>query len=280
MVGVVVVLSVGATVLAFTLGVSPPPAAPQAAFEFHFTNDGGADTLVVEHEYGETVSGDRLRIVVRGALPESADGSYRWTGAELDGESPVDGGSSVTLDPSTVGGNSSLDLDSAIVSVTWVATEGDTSTTVGQWTGWGPGAPSADAVGGVDGSAASSNTKKLVFDATANWSVTVGEFSIETAGNLSAFSSVSASGREVKISNDGAIGHADAPSGYPTDGTVFALNSTASIGGGTTAKIQVGKFPESIDVYGFTDAASADVSVTLEFTDGSSATFHFAADVS
>lgn len=135
MVGVVLILSVGATALAFVLVVSPPSVAPQSTFDFDFTNNGSADSLVVEHDYGKAVSGDSLWIVVRRGAPASADGQYRWNGSTIGGNATVRSGSTVRLDPSTIGDGTSLDLDEATVSVVWRTADDAQSATLGEWQG-------------------------------------------------------------------------------------------------------------------------------------------------
>lgn len=107
--------------------------APQTSFAFEFTNDGTVDELVVKHEGGDTISGGQLEIVITDATPNQANGRHQWTGSSLNGDDRVSTGSSVTLNSTTVGDGSTLDLDDTQLRVVWEADDGSTSAVIARW---------------------------------------------------------------------------------------------------------------------------------------------------
>lgn len=250
--------------------------------------DTDANNLTIEHKRGEALDSAHTRIVVDGNGSET---TFEPTSVST----TLTAGEQATIDLDDVNGNNRIDWTTdrsgweynqsggfdgfeggEEITVRIYDTESQkvvfrTTVTAEDAT------TSANAVSQVDGSAAATNTKKLTFDVSASETVTVEQFAITTANNLSTLSSVTGND-EVKITGNGPSGRADAPSGYPTDGTTYTLNTTKTIDSGTTATVKIKKFGEKITIYGFTDAGSADITVTLMFADGSQTTFHFAAD--
>lgn len=128
---IVLVGSVGVQVLG---GGGPPPAAPQAAFVFDFTQNGMDDELVIEHNVGDVIDGDQLMVVVEDADPEG-DGSYRWNGSTLQGSPTVASSERVSLNESTIGDGSQLNLDWSTVKLVWRSDGKDSSFPIASWDG-------------------------------------------------------------------------------------------------------------------------------------------------
>ncbi len=145
MVVITVILSATAGVFFAEMG-NANGGMPTAAMDHTYHADDSSHALVVRHSGGDRFDRRRLLVFVRGgACASSADdpnGRYRATRLRLPQEDTrLTAGSSLTLDWRTLhctdggGGAGQLRLDSAEVTVAWVAESGDESTTLYRWQG-------------------------------------------------------------------------------------------------------------------------------------------------
>lgn len=149
MVAITVILA--AVIASFVLGMGQQPeTAPQASFEFDYTeNPSGDDTLTVTSEGGEKIQQDS--ITFRGDnIADGDDGEpseflsdSSWDG--VGGAYPITAGESATLDGANfqaVSGDgegddslTQLDLSGATIRITWQSSGGETTPTLREWTG-------------------------------------------------------------------------------------------------------------------------------------------------
>ena len=267
--------------------------ADRAAFTFDFDPDGDGDTLIIAHDGGQELAGDQVTVVVEGAIPLSADGTYRWSGNTLEGDHAVASGNSVRLAPGTVGDGTRLDLDAVSITVRKRSPSTDRTFILARWSGPNHGAgrgnyTSANVVSADDESETIGGDTKLYFHLNAFREVTVSEFAVTTApdGDMEDVETIGSTGNDVVIEPSGgnSEGSADEDgSGFATDGTRYALDTNATVPGGGRANVSISQFiDEDGETYTFGDGdpefrpqtESWDVAVTLGFRDGSSVTFY------
>mgnify|MGYP006303273261 CR=1 FL=1 len=152
MVAITVILAAVIGTFVLGLGDQVQDTAPQASFTFDYTESttSPGDELEVAHDGGDTIDATSVAIAVSSAgdhddgddaaIQAANDWQTLATGTPAD----VSAGSSVTLDDSVFvdGGNAdgdgtltALDLSSSDVRVTWSASSGENSATLGKWSG-------------------------------------------------------------------------------------------------------------------------------------------------
>lgn len=155
-VGLVVIFATGMSAGVWVI-FGAPAASPQAAFEFSFTDAQNDDELIVRHDAGNRIQGEQLYIVVSDATPDGATGRYLWSGSELAGEASVTADASVTLNATTIGDGSTLNLDHATVRVVWWLPDRNQSVVLARWSGpdatvnTAVGTPTPTVIGGAMG---------------------------------------------------------------------------------------------------------------------------------
>lgn len=88
---------------------------PDTSFVFEYTErPAGNDTLSIQHDAGDGIPGDALRIEITGASVPAVNDGYYWT--ELGGQQEVVQGTNVTISTTTVG-TESLDLSEATIRI-------------------------------------------------------------------------------------------------------------------------------------------------------------------
>lgn len=197
----------------------------------------------------------------------------------------------------TSDGNVTVDLDSTATGVVNVYAasggSGDAlSIEVYDSDGTGPGSSSdAGAISVSDGSTRQDESSTLRFEIrnTANRDIAVTSFNITTPGRRNTgVQQVNEIDRppgknEVEITGGGADGTAnpdDPPNfaGYDTDGTTYSLDTEAVLSGGNSATVRMGAFNDGnvALTYSIVDnPEDADLTVSLELSDGSTKRVHF-----
>ncbi|MFC6991961.1 type IV pilin N-terminal domain-containing protein [Haladaptatus sp. GCM10025707] len=134
MVAITVILAAVIGTFVLGLGDQVGNTAPQASFEFDYTDDTNADTLAITHSSGDKIKGADLTVKWSGASGDGdASGSAVWGPSGMGGDTDVSAGSSVTLKAATTSGTT-LDLSKATVRVVWQSGNSDSST-LQKWTG-------------------------------------------------------------------------------------------------------------------------------------------------
>jgi flagellin-like protein len=136
MVAITVILAAVIGTFVLGLGDQVQSTAPQASFAFDYT-EGSADDLDIIHDGGDSISEDRLSVVISGATGGGTP-SATWALTDLgvtDGSDVSAGTTLEVTDANVNGGNSDLDLSGASVRVVWNNQGGDNSATLGKWEG-------------------------------------------------------------------------------------------------------------------------------------------------
>jgi flagellin-like protein len=147
MVAITVILAAVIGTFVLGLGDQVQSTSPQASFNFDYSQDAtdDSDELVITHDGGDTVAAENLNATASGATDDS--GTSVRVGTDVF-SSEVSAGSSDTLDNTMFkssdgtdklsdasGESADLDLSGATVRVTWSSGSGDTTATLGKWTG-------------------------------------------------------------------------------------------------------------------------------------------------
>jgi flagellin-like protein len=143
MVAITVILAAVIGTFVLGLGDQVQDTAPQASFNFDFTdNTGSADELTVTHDGGDSLEAGNLQFVGSDALQIDSDGDDTFAGnaqsvdatADTFGAtSSISAGTTVDVQPGGAAGDD--DLQDETVRVTWAASSGDSSATLGTWEG-------------------------------------------------------------------------------------------------------------------------------------------------
>jgi len=145
MVAITVILAAVIGTFVLGLGNQVQQTSPNANIAFDYTNDStDGDALQITHETGDTIDASQVNIVVSGATDAASDANsaHNWneftgTGAGDSDVEEISAGSSITLTESNLGDGSGdpLSLSGASVRVTWSSDSGDSSATLGEWSG-------------------------------------------------------------------------------------------------------------------------------------------------
>jgi flagellin-like protein len=142
MVAITVILAAVIGTFVLGLGDQVQSTSPQASFAFDFTdNSGSEDVLEITHDGGDSITAGSIDVAASGSLSDTSGGSSPNTGASLGWEtlssaaagSDIGAGSTATAYGDT--DNSNPDLADDTVRVTWTSESGDSSATLGKWTG-------------------------------------------------------------------------------------------------------------------------------------------------
>ncbi|QIO25415.1 type IV pilin [Haloarcula sp. JP-L23] len=134
MVAITVILAAVIATFVLGLGDSVSNTAPQASFSFDY-EDESSDTLTITHDGGDTIDSGTLSATQSGATASGTpDQKYDglFSGAS---NSEVSAGTSDTIDSAALNAGGSLDLSGATVRVVFNSEAGDTSATLGEWSG-------------------------------------------------------------------------------------------------------------------------------------------------
>ena len=137
MVAITVILAAVIGTFVLGLGQQVQQTAPQTSFGFDYT-DASPDSLTINHDGGDTVTGSQIAVVISGATgTNNPDGTYDWDGTELGGSSgDVGAGASVVVDDAGInGGAADLDLSGATIKVVWTSQDGENSATLAEFSG-------------------------------------------------------------------------------------------------------------------------------------------------
>ena len=137
MVAITVILAAVIGTFVLGLGDQVSQTTPNASFSFDYDrNATGNDTLEVAHGGGDTVPAGDVNATVSGALAGTDSSSYQGT---LFGESgEITAGSADTIEAGNFSGTGSSDklhLNESTVRVNFQSAEGDTSATLGRFSG-------------------------------------------------------------------------------------------------------------------------------------------------
>lgn len=137
MVAITVILAAVIGTFVLGLGGDLQQSAPQAQFDWKFTDQAaanGSDELVVTHETGDEIQGDRLNVTVSGA---TENGSISVDNVRDQFTGDVSAGSSETLGYGDFSGTDNtdayLDLNGATARVIWTGSEGVDSATLSKF---------------------------------------------------------------------------------------------------------------------------------------------------
>jgi len=137
MVAITVILAAVIGTFVLGLGDSVQDSAPQASFNFDYT-DGTADELEVAHDGGDTIETSALDAVVNGAIDGDGDpnGTVAFSSLGVS-TTDVSAGTTATVNEANLGlgGTADLDLSGATVRVVWSDSSDDNSATLGKWSG-------------------------------------------------------------------------------------------------------------------------------------------------
>lgn len=139
MVAITVILAAVIGTFVLGLGDKVSTTTPSTSFQFDYNNapDGQNDTLEISHAGGTTIQASQLNATVTGATA-NASGSTAYTGNLFGSSGDVNAGDVATLDGSSfsnIDANTWFELDAATVRVVWTAASGDSSATLGKWSG-------------------------------------------------------------------------------------------------------------------------------------------------
>jgi flagellin-like protein len=136
MVAITVILAAVIGTFVLGLGDQVQSTSPQASFAFDYT-DGTADSLEIVHDGGDSISEDRLTVVISGATGGGTpSATWALTDVGVTDGSDVSAGTVLDVSDANVnGGNSDLDLSGASVRVVWSSGDGSSSATLGSWEG-------------------------------------------------------------------------------------------------------------------------------------------------
>ena len=135
MVAITVILAAVIGTFVLGLGDQVQSTAPQASFNFDFSQGTGTDELTVTHDGGDAIRDAQLTTVSSG---NSTSLSAPWDGGSVSGGSATNSvsGSDVTAGDNQVVSTSTDDaLRGATVRVTWSSESGDNTATLGKWNG-------------------------------------------------------------------------------------------------------------------------------------------------
>jgi len=137
MVAITVLLAATAGTLFLSFQNENQSSNPSVAFDFEYDAGGSDDTLAIQHVSGDTVEAGNLKVVISSAEPGDANGRYDFPQFSAFGgpESSVSAGTSLLISKSELGVSSSLDLSAASVRIVWSNGNGESSTTLQEWTG-------------------------------------------------------------------------------------------------------------------------------------------------
>ncbi|WP_338728128.1 type IV pilin N-terminal domain-containing protein [Haladaptatus sp. DJG-WS-42] len=132
MVAITVILAAVIGTFVLNLGDQVGDSAPQAKFDFDYTEESAAsDSLVITHESGDKIKGANLNVKVTGAT-DLEETESTWDGT-LGGDTDVTAGASVDLADLDTSGSDS-DLSGATVRLIYDDGSGDTAT-IQTWDG-------------------------------------------------------------------------------------------------------------------------------------------------
>ena len=137
MVAITVILAAVIGTFVLGLGDQVQSTSPQASFAFDYT-DATADSLAITHDGGDSITEDRLSVVIAGATgTNTVDGAHEANALGVTEDADVSAGTTMTADDASVDDGTTMDLDlsGASVRVTWVSESGDNSATLGKWSG-------------------------------------------------------------------------------------------------------------------------------------------------
>jgi flagellin-like protein len=141
MVAITVILAAVIGTFVLGLGDQVQSTSPQASFAFDFTdNTGSEDVLEMTHDGGDAITAGNLEVTSGSSLSDAA-GTGGTTGTSLGWETlssavaadDVSAGSTATVYGDT--DNTNADLADDTVRITWSSESGDSSATLGKWTG-------------------------------------------------------------------------------------------------------------------------------------------------
>ena len=159
MVAITVILAAVIGTFVLGLGDQVQSTSPQASFSFEYTNSTGAngDELAITHDGGDAIVENRLSLSVNGADVNDVSAGTTETGVSWVGDGfGTSGSADVTAGTTYVveghngtdalfewggtptpfeDGNDHLDLSDSEVRVVWTSQSGDSSATLGKWTG-------------------------------------------------------------------------------------------------------------------------------------------------
>jgi len=143
MVAITVILAAVIGTFVLGLGDQVQQTSPQASFGFDYTpgDSSTSGALDVTHESGDSITASQLSVVLSGASDDTdadVNGKYDWNHFLDEDADSVSAGSTLTVDDSTVSSgdtNTDLDLSGASVRIVWDSDSGDSSATLGEWSG-------------------------------------------------------------------------------------------------------------------------------------------------
>jgi flagellin-like protein len=136
MVAITVILAAVIGTFVLGLGNQVQSTAPSASFSFDYA-EGAADSLDIIHDGGDSINENRLAVVLSDASGTSVtDGAKDLDTLGVTANSDVTAGTTIEVTDGNVnGGDGDLDLSGATVRVTWTSESGDSSSTLGRWSG-------------------------------------------------------------------------------------------------------------------------------------------------
>jgi flagellin-like protein len=136
MVAITVILAAVIGTFVLGLGDQVQSTAPSASFSFDYA-EGTADSLDIVHDGGDSINENRLAVVLSDTAGTSVtDGSKDVDTLGVTADSDVTAGTTIEVTDGNVNdGDGDLDLSGASVRVTWTSESGDSSSTLGRWSG-------------------------------------------------------------------------------------------------------------------------------------------------
>ena len=143
MVAITVILAAVIATFVLGLGDNLSNTAPQASFNFDYsdTDDSTDDVLTITHDGGDSIDVARLTVRLNGMDSDNNDENLQGTASSSWSSDPVQAGSQITVDEQsdiTTSGtftDSTLQLDETTVRVTWTSDSGDQTATLGEFSG-------------------------------------------------------------------------------------------------------------------------------------------------
>ena len=137
MVAITVILAAVIGTFVLGLGDQVQTTAPQASFNFDYT-DGTADALEITHDGGDSITTANLAATISGGSDADITTDQAWDFSTL-GVTATDttAGTTATVDETQLSATTTTDLDlsGATVRVVWSGENGDSSATLGKWSG-------------------------------------------------------------------------------------------------------------------------------------------------
>jgi flagellin-like protein len=140
MVAITVILAAVIGTFVLGLGDQVQDTSPQASFSFQY-NAGTNESVNVTHDGGDAIDATQLNASVSGALDSGGtsltfgEASADSSDGDLFNTGTVTAGTSDNLDTKDFDTANDLDLSEATVRVVWAASSGDSSATLGEWSG-------------------------------------------------------------------------------------------------------------------------------------------------